>query len=290
MAMLSSAASLLVSRFSRRRSAVAPEATAAPPELPVGPDTPWWNLVPFTTHRIHLAGTMYTAEAGVDPAVDVRTHTVVEACGGSLAGRTIVDLGCLEGGFALEFARLGAERVVGIEARSVSVRRCELARDLLGLERAEFVQADIKDELPRHADGFDVVFAAGILYHLSDPAGFLQLVRASCRGVALIDTHVADPDTVTHDCSEQVVTQSAGGHDYQGRLFGEYEPGLDTVEREGLLWAAWSDAASFWPFEDDLVRMLHDAGFSDVEKIERDTMRHPWQVDAVNRVLYVCRV
>jgi SAM-dependent methyltransferase len=247
-------------------------------------------VLPFTTHRIHLAGTMYTAEAGVDPAVDVRTHTVVEACGGSLAGRSIVDLGCLEGGFALEFARLGAERVVGIEARSVSVRRCELARDLLGLEQAEFVQADIKDELPRHSDGFDVVFAAGILYHLSDPAGFLQLVRSACRGVALIDTHVADPDAITHECSEQVVTQSAGGHDYRGRLFGEYEPGLDTVEREGLLWAAWSDAASFWPFEDDLVRMLHDAGFSDVEKVERDTMRHPWQVDAVNRVLYVCRV
>jgi SAM-dependent methyltransferase len=269
---------------------VAPAAPAqAAPPTPTA-DAPWWELLPFTTHRIHLGGGLYTADAGVDAASDVRTHAVVEACGGSLAGRTVVDLGCLEGGFALEFGRLGAERVVGIEARSVSVRRCEMARDLLGLDRVEFVQADIKDELARHTDGFDVVFAAGILYHLSDPAAFLRLMRAACRGVALIDTHVSHVDAITHGCSDQVVSRASTGSDYRGRLFGEYEPDTDTESREGLLWAAWSDAASFWPFEDDLVRMLRDAGFSHVDKIERITMRHPWQVDEVNRVLYMCRV
>src|SRR5215831_8569837 len=33
------------------------------------------------------------------------------AFGGSLAGRSIVDLGCLEGGYTAEFARLGMERL-----------------------------------------------------------------------------------------------------------------------------------------------------------------------------------
>lgn len=270
-----------------------PEQESSEPGPPaVAPDAGWWELLPFTTHRIRLSGpaepVLYTAETGVDPSVDVRTRLVEEACGGSLAGRSVVDLGCLEGGFALEFGRRGASRVVGVEARSISVRRCELARALLGLDQVQFVLADVKDELVRHPDGFDVVFAAGILYHLADPAGFLALVRQACRTVALVDTHVAQVDAPSHGCSDHVVSTRFGDHEYRGRLFGEYDQAVTDDERESMLWAAWSDAASFWPFEEDLVRMLHDVGFTEVRQVEREHMVEPWQVDHANRVLYVC--
>jgi 2-polyprenyl-3-methyl-5-hydroxy-6-metoxy-1,4-benzoquinol methylase len=147
---------------------------------------------------------------------------VIEACGGSLDGRTVVDLGCLEGGFTLAFAENGAQLALGIEAREISVRRCELARDLLGLDNAEFVEADIKDELAKR-DAFDVVFAAGILYHVADPAGFLVTMREACKGVALIDTHVAREDDATHGCSV-ITTRNSGDQTYRGRIFPEYAP------------------------------------------------------------------
>jgi hypothetical protein len=75
-------------------------------------------------------------------------------------------------------------------------------------------------------------------------------------------------------------------------MFGEYAPGLDASSREELLWAAWSDAAAFWPLEDELVRMIHDAGFTSVDKIElAGTERADrWNVDQLNRVVYVARV
>jgi len=249
----------------------------------------WWDLLPFTTHRIPLAGGYETAVDGANPFEDVRIDIVIEACGGSLDGRTVVDLGCLEGGFSLALAEQGAAHVVGIEARRISVERCRLAAGLRGTPNVEFVEADIKDELARR-DPFDVVLATGILYHVSDPAAMLRDMRSACRGVAVIDTHVAAADAATHGCSE-LVERTLDGGTYRGRMFAEYAPDSSLDERAELLWAAWSDADSFWPLEDDLVRMIHDAGFESVEKIEFDAdRRQRWRVDQVNRVTYVARV
>lgn len=251
----------------------------------------WWDLLPFTTHRIELAPGIETASAGVDAFDDVRLDLVIEACGGDLEGRTLVDLGCLEGGFTLAFAALGAERAVGIEARDVSVRRCELARDLLGLANAEFVLGDIKDELASR-EPFDVVFATGILYHVSDPADVLASMRAACAddGVALIDTHVAHPTEPSHGCSE-MVTRSSGGHDYRGRMFPEYAADGSDGDIEDLLWAAWGDTDAFWPLEDELVAMIRDAGFSRIEKVglHEQGRAHKWHVDHLDRVVYLAR-
>jgi SAM-dependent methyltransferase len=206
-----------------------------------------------------------------------------------LDGRSIADLGCLEGGFTLALAALGAEHAVGIEAREVSVRRCELARDLLGLTNAEFVLGVIEEELATRPP-FDVVFATGILYHVSDPAAVLVSMREACLGVALIDTHVAHPSEASHRCSE-IVTRSSGGHEYRGRMFPEYAADGSDGDIEDLLWAAWGDTDAFWPLEDDLVAMIRDAGFSEVEKIDLHGQgrAHKWHVDHLNRVMYLAR-
>ena len=250
----------------------------------------WWDLLPFTAHRITLAPGIETTVAGVPPVDDIRTQLVVDACGGNLDGRSVVDLGCLEGGFTLAFAQRGAARALGIEARELSVQRCELARNLLGVENAEFVVADIKDELVRH-DPFDVVFATGILYHVADPAGFLHTMRSACSHVALVDTHVARLDEVSHDCSP-IVSKDAHGSTYRGRMFPEYPLDVSDDAKEAMAWAAYSDADAFWPLEDDLVRMMHDAGFARVEKIDvvGDGNLPRWGVDTVNRVMYLAYV
>lgn len=246
----------------------------------------WWDLLPFTTHRIEVAPGIYTCTVGVDAVNDMRTHLVVEACGGSLDGRTVVDLGCLEGGFTLAFAARGAKRAVGIEAREISVQRADLARELLGMDVAEFVVADIKTELARR-DPFDVVFAAGILYHVADPAGLLKTMRTSCTHMALIDTHIASVEEASHGCSP-VTERISGEMTYRGRIFPEYAPSASDDEKEELLWAAYSDVDSFWPLEDDLVRMITDAGFARVEKVDpfADGQDLTWGVDHLNRVVY----
>lgn len=262
-------------------------ATPPIPERPPG----WWDLVPFETHRIELAPGVWTIpDDRTPPLADARTTLVLQCLGGDIGAASIVDLGANEGGFTLAFAQMGAARAVGVEARSINVQRAELARALLGVERAEFVVDDVKDALGR-LGVFDVVFASGILYHLSDPAAALAAMRAACSKVAVIDTHIADPEHASHGCSG-VVEATFAGQTYRGRMFPEYDPSATDEERERFLWAAWSDAAAFWPLEDDLVRMIHAAGFARVGRIDPEVVtngRH-WAVDPTNRVCYLAWV
>ncbi len=262
------------------------DAAATAPQRPPG----WWDLLPFTTHRIGLAPGLDTMSAGVDVEADIRCDLVVDACGGSLDEKSVVDLGCLEGGFTIAFAARGARLALGIEAREISVRRCELARGLRRLPNAEFVRGDIKAELDRR-EPFDVVFATGILYHVSDPAAILASMRQACSHVALVCTHVAVTDAPSHSCSDEVVREFAG-HSYRGRMYPEYSPTVDDAEKEDLLWAAWSDADAFWPYEDGLVDMIRRAGFATVEKVDMTTPERAerWGVDPINRVLYLAYV
>lgn len=244
------------------------------------------GLVPFTTHRVRLHSDRYTAAVGVDPELDIRTDIVVAECGGDLTGRSVIDLGCLEGGFALEFARRGANPVLGIEYREISVQRCELARDLMSLDGVEFIRGDITTDTP---DGpFNVVYAAGILYHLAEPAHMLMRLGQICSGFMLLDTHVADPHFITHSCSDEIERPGLGDVPYRGRWFGEFDPDATLSERDEMLWASSTNPLSFWPYEADLCQMLNDAGFT---RLQRVTVADPlrWQVDHTNRVLYVCR-
>ena len=45
-------------------------------------------------------------------------------------------------------------------------------------------------------------------------------------------------------------------------MFPEYPPDVSDDAKEAMAWAAYSDADAFWPLEDDLVQMMHDAGFA----------------------------
>lgn len=253
--------------------------------------TGWWDLFPFSAHRIALAPGRFTMEGeGVDADHDVRTAIVCRELGEALAGSTVVDLGCLEGGFSIALATRGAGLVVGIEARQLSVDRCNLVRDFAHLTNVEFRCADLHEELARWPAGFDAVLAAGILYHLPDPARSLVVIRAACRGFALIDTHVAVPDRPTHSCSAEIVELRSGGATYSGRTFREFDETAPPEDREAYLWAAHDHSEVFWPFEEDLVRMMTAAGFATVTKLDPTTVEGRWQVDALNRAMYLCRV
>ena len=178
----------------------------------------------------------------------------------------VIDLGCLEGAFSIELARRGAQHVLGVEARQLSVDRCNLVGDLLGLTNVSFRCADLHDELRRAPDGFDAVLATGILYHLPDPAASLNAIRAACRGFALVDTHVAVLEGPTHHCSEDLTELQSGAQSYRGRTFWEYDVTATDTDLQGYTWAAYGNPESFWPLEDDLVRMIDDAGFSSGEQ------------------------
>jgi SAM-dependent methyltransferase len=224
------------------------------------------ELLPFTAHKLDLGGGVFTLEHGEDPFTTVATRVLSQALGHDFTRRRILDLGCLEGGFAIAFATLGAREVIGIEARPTNLKRADMARERLGVRNVSFIQGDVNKLDVAALGSFDVVFASGILYHLDDPFSFVERVFELTSDVALFDTHVALPDVHNHGLSASLLTRSHNGHDYVGRVYFEYPPEASQDEVEYLLWNSYSNSNSFWLREHDLVRLLYETGFQRVYK------------------------
>jgi tRNA (mo5U34)-methyltransferase len=115
---------------------------------------------------------------------------VVQAAGGSLAGKRVLDIACNSGFWSIQCALLGAE-VVGFDARPELIEQANLIKRITGVENVEFRLLDFWDMTPDALDGpFDVVLNLGILYHLAEPLRALQLTRAMTRDLILLDTVV----------------------------------------------------------------------------------------------------
>jgi SAM-dependent methyltransferase len=168
----------------------------------------------------------------------------------------VVDLGCLEGGYAVEFARAGYE-VLGIEVRSDSIARCNYVGREVGLENLTFVQDDVRNV--GSYGRFDIVFCCGLLYHLDYPAAFLVQLSEVTESLLLLHTHYAENEP-NPNYPLSALTEHEGA---LGRWWAEAPANhWDSLEQmETSLWASWENTASFWPLKRHLLMQIQDAGF-----------------------------
>jgi SAM-dependent methyltransferase len=211
---------------------------------------------PWTAMAIKLADGSYTRE----PVPDYRLRRLLQVAqdmvGKPLAECRVLDLACLEGHYAIEFAMHGAE-TLGIEGRAASVAKCEFARRDLGLERARFEQNDVR-HLSRDTHGvFDIVICSGLLYHLParDAQALIAAMYDTCSRLLIIDTFISLEGRNAVDID---------GVERRGHFYGEHDPNESAKEREGKLWASLDNDASFWFTEPSLMNMLAAAGFTSV--------------------------
>ena len=94
-----------------------------------------------------------------------------------IAGKRLVDLGCLEGGYAVEFARDGFD-TLGIEVRQSNFKNCQRVKAATNLPQAinlphlSFVCGDVRNL--ENPGVFDAIFCCGILYHVDEPRKFME--------------------------------------------------------------------------------------------------------------------
>lgn len=122
---------------------------------------------------------------------------LVAACGGSLAGRRVLDLGCNAGFWALHALRLGAAFVQGIDARRMHIEQAALVFEVEGAEAARFrfVEGDLFAGEAGAWGPFDVVLCLGLLYHVNRPVELLARIAATGARHVLIDTALSQlPD------------------------------------------------------------------------------------------------
>jgi SAM-dependent methyltransferase len=165
------------------------------------------------------------------------------------AGLRIADLGCLKGGYTVEFARLGFGEALGLEVRPANFANCMYVKQRVNLPNLTFRNDDIWN-LPRYGT-FDVIFCGGVLYHLDAPKRFLDLMATVVRKAVLVNTHFA----TTAPISEYELSDVDENEGLPGRWFTE------PTELEANPWAAWGNRRSFWIQREFLIQAIRDAGF-----------------------------
>jgi tRNA (mo5U34)-methyltransferase len=162
---------------------------------------------------------------------------------GSLAGKTVLDIGAWDGFYSFEAERRGAERVVAMDHfvwRNVnghpSKAGFEFARRALN-SRVEDVFLDVMDLSPERVGGtFDVVLFLGVLYHLRHPLAALEKVFSVSADLLILETHV--------------------------QRLGTRRPAMVFYPGDELDW----DDTNWWgPNEAAVVEMLRDVGFRRIE-------------------------
>lgn len=178
-----------------------------------------------------------------------------DLAGKPLSSCRVLDLGCLEGQFSLEFALQGAS-VVGIEVREANIEKARLLKWAMQIDNVDFVQDDARNISVGKYGRFDAIVCSGLLYHLTagDAIGLIDVMREMAP-LAIIDTHFALS-------AEKSVT--VDGHTYSGCDFVEHDAKATEEQKAKALWASADNLTSFWFTRPSLINAMQQAGFSSV--------------------------
>jgi 2-polyprenyl-3-methyl-5-hydroxy-6-metoxy-1,4-benzoquinol methylase len=211
---------------------------------------------PWSSHNICLGDGLYTRDEPSQGSLRLRRIVQVAAdlTGRPLETLRVLDLACLEGIFAVEFALHGAE-VLAIEGREANIEKARFAKDVLSLDNLELVLDDVRNlNISRHGE-FDIVLCLGILYHLDtdDVFRFMERISEVCRGLAIIATHISPVDSEDRDWK---------GKKYWGRHVQEHGADVTPEEKLKALWYSLDNVRAFHFTQPSLYNLIKDSGFT----------------------------
>jgi tRNA (mo5U34)-methyltransferase len=175
-----------------------------------------------------------------------------------LEGRSVLDIGCNAGFYALEMKQRNAGRVVGIDSDPHYLRQAEFAARQAGAD-IEFRQMSVYD-VASLGEKFDLVIFMGVLYHLRHPLLALDLLYEHAVGGDMLfqcmqrgEKEIAAPDE-NYDFVETQVFEQPG---YPKLFFVEERYSNDPTN--------W-----FIPNKAAVEAMLRSAGFAIKANPERE--------------------
>jgi tRNA (mo5U34)-methyltransferase len=135
-------------------------------------------------HNIDLGGVRTAPDHFLGDYPAVKWRAFQHAMPSDLAGRSVLDIGCNGGFYAMEMKRRGAGRVVAIDSDPRYLAQARFAAETLDLA-IEFEQLSVYD-VARLGTRFDLVLFLGVFYHLRHPLLALDLLHEHVVGDLLV--------------------------------------------------------------------------------------------------------
>jgi len=201
-------------------------------------------------HNLDLDGIATAPDHFLGDYPRFKWNSFAHAIPADLSGRTVLDIGCNGGFYALEMKRRGADRVVAIDADPRYLDQARLAAEINELE-IEFRLMSVY-EIAALQQRFDLVLFMGVLYHLRHPLLALDLIAE----------HVAADQLVCQSLirGSETVTPPHPDHDYTEQAFfaDDGAPRLTFIEHRLA-----GDPTNWWiPNRACLEAMIRSAGFT----------------------------
>jgi tRNA (mo5U34)-methyltransferase len=126
-------------------------------------------------HNLNLAGVQTAPDHFLGDYPSVKWRLFEHAIPENLEGKTVLDVGCNGGFYAIEMKRRGAARVLGIDSDEGYLLQARFAAQICGVD-IELRNVSVYD-IAALREKFDVVLFMGVLYHLRHPLLALDLIR-----------------------------------------------------------------------------------------------------------------
>lgn len=175
----------------------------------------------------------------------------------SFEGKTILELGPLEGAHSCMIQQLRAESIIAIEANTRAFLKCLCIKEIFALNRVQFKLGSFIPYL-KSCKKFDIIIASGVLYHMTEPLKLLELLVARSNRIFLW-THYFDEHLISSRSDRDAFAPMAeiDGSSYRGskKLYPE----------AALSWSGFSggtDSYAIWLERESLLRFFSDRGYA----------------------------
>lgn len=181
---------------------------------------------------------------------------------GDLAGQWVLELGPLEGAHSYQLEQLGAT-VTAVEANTEAYLKCLIVKELLGMSKVQFLYGDCLEYLRGEQVKFDIIFCCGVLYHMSDPIGLIELMTSRTDRIFLW-THY-QPSASLREGEGLTIVRGGDSFTYHFRT---------NVDRAGNAFWGGNAMTSAMMTRADIMRAFTKYGFDQYE-VHEDNEEHP---------------
>jgi tRNA (mo5U34)-methyltransferase len=209
-------------------------------------------------HNIDLNGVPTAPDHFLSDYPNVKWRRFRHAIPEDLSGRTVLDIGCNAGFYAIEMKRRGADRVVGVDYDDRYLAQARFAAEVKGVD-IEFRKLSVYD-VASLGEAFDVVLFMGVLYHLRHPLLALDLIHDHVAGDLLIY------QSMQRGAPDEAPVRDDYGFFEQGHFDAPGYPKMHFIEH-----AYAGDWTNWWaPNAAGSAAMLRSAGFEILEHPEEE--------------------